>query len=147
MIFQQWMLWAFEIELLSSHSSTLTFLFYSCKNAWRLIRKHETLQSTFYQIKGERDTGNSQPLNGEWLTLWWREFGRETRTLNTDTEWIILKMTDALIEHNKKEKKYKFSKGTHGFKRYHTVRVSENLSTTAVNLRCLTYFYACQGQV
>ena len=79
MIFQQWMLWAFEIELLSSHSSTLTFLFYSCKNAWRLIRKHEILQSTFYQIKGERDTGNSQPLNGEWQTLWWREFGRETR--------------------------------------------------------------------
>ena len=29
-----------------------------------------------------------------------------------------MKMTDALIEHNKR-KKYKFSKGTHGFERYH----------------------------
>ena len=57
-----------------------------------------------------------------------------------------MKMTDALIEHNKR-KKYKFSKGTHGFERYHTVRVSKNLSTTAVNLGRLTYFYACQGQV
>ena len=57
-----------------------------------------------------------------------------------------MKMTDALIEHNKR-KKYKFSKGTHGFKRYHPVRVSMNLSTTTVNLGRLTYFYACQGQV
>ena len=70
---------------------------------------------------------------------------------NKDTEHghgthYQMKMTDALIEHNKR-KKYKFSKGTHGFKRYHTVRVSKNLSTTAVNLRRLTYFYACQGQV
>ena len=57
-----------------------------------------------------------------------------------------MKMTDALIEHKKKEK-YNLSKGTHGFKRYHPVRVSKNLSTTAVNLGRLTYFYACQGQV
>ena len=58
-----------------------------------------------------------------------------------------MKMTDALIEHKKREKKYELSKGTHGLKRYHPVSVSKNLSITAVNLGHLTYFYACQGQV
>ena len=56
-----------------------------------------------------------------------------------------MKMTDALIEHNKR-KNINFQK-EHMDLRDIIVRVSKNLSTTAVNLGCLTYFYACQGQV
>ena len=66
---------------------------------------------------------------------------------NKDTEHghgmdYQMKRTDAL-----KGKNINFQKRTHGFKIYHTVRVSKNLLTTAVNLGRLTYFYACQGQV